>query len=315
MNKIFCLITLFVLLSSACSSEKQKEAKVPETPETVGKSATESTQVPPFVSPEVPAKLEIVPEDASRNTIFSLIMQNINPSEAKIEWLINGATVPRANSPQFRAIEAKRGDDVQARAIVKGHEILSNIVKIKNAPPELSMVKIMPEVFSPGDTLYVDVSGTDLDEDEVTILYEWTKNGEPAGKGKWIEVPIKRGDKVSIKITPFDGEIYGRPIVLHREIRNLPPMIIKDKEFDFDGKVYTYRVKAEDPDGDSLTFSLKSAPEGMTIDPTTGLIQWDVPPDFKGNASLTLSVTDDHGGEAIQSFTLEMTQELRRVIE
>ena len=91
----------------------------------------------------------------------------------------------------------------------------------------------MPETFKAGDTLYVDVVGSDIDGDEVTILYEWTKNGEPAGTEKQIGVPIKRGDKISIKITPFDGETYGQPVVLRREIGNLPPVIIEDKSIYF----------------------------------------------------------------------------------
>lgn len=70
-------------------------------------------------------------------------------------------------------------------------------------------------------------------------------------------------------------------------------------------------LKATDPDGDPLTYSLKSAPPGVTINPTTGLIQWNVPPDFKGMAPITVSVTDGHGGEVMQSFTVEIIPERR----
>jgi hypothetical protein len=44
----------------------------------------------------------------------------------------------------------------------------------------------------------------------------------------------------------------------------------------------------------------------MTINPSTGLIRWNVPADFKGRAPVTVSVTDGYGGEAMQSFTLEI---------
>ena len=40
-------------------------------------------------------------------------------------------------------------------------------------------------------------------------------------------------------------------------------------------KPYRYLVDAEDPDeGDTLTFLLDKAPEGMAIHPTTGEITW-----------------------------------------
>jgi hypothetical protein len=37
---------------------------------------------------------------------------------------------------------------------------------------------------------------------------------------------------------------------------------------------YAYNVNATDPDGDTLTYSLTTSPIGMTINSTTGLINW-----------------------------------------
>ncbi|TAL26250.1 MAG: hypothetical protein EPN94_03555 [Nitrospirae bacterium] len=182
-------------------------------------------------------------------------------------------------------------------------------VKVKNTPPEMTKIKIMPEIFKSGDTLYIEAATTDADGDEVTIQYEWTKNKEAAGKDRQIGVPIKRGDKIDIKITPYDGKAYGGSVILHREIRNLPPMIIVDKNSRFDGNIFTYQVNASDADNDALAYSLKSAPQGMTIDKTSGLLRWDVPEDFKGKASFTVVVSDGHGGEASQAFVFEVIQE------
>jgi hypothetical protein len=44
----------------------------------------------------------------------------------------------------------------------------------------------------------------------------------------------------------------------------------------------------------------------MTIDPSSGLIKWNVPPSFKGKAPITVSVSDGHGRESLQSFTIEI---------
>ena len=184
-----------------------------------------------------------------------------------------------------------------------------NAVEVKNTPPEITKIKIMPEVFKSGDTLYVDVAAADADGDEVTIQYEWTKKKEAAGRNRQIGVPIKRGDKVDIKITPYDGKDYGRSVILHREIRNLPPMIIVDKNSRFDGNLFTYQVRASDADNDALAYSLKAAPAGMTVDKSTGLLRWDVPEGFKGKASFTVSASDGHGGEAVQIFTFEVIPE------
>lgn len=307
MRRFFGFLIILSLFLS-CSSEKPADIAKGK-PIKAKDSGISGKDVSQTAVSGVQYSLEIMPADASRTSVLSLSSKGFNLSDASIVWLVNGNPVISETPSQFKAAEIKKGDMVQAKAMVKDREILSNIVKVKNALPVISKVKIMPETFRSGDTLYVDVIGSDVDGDEVTILYEWTKNGEPAGKEKQIGVPIKRGDKISIKMTPFDGESYGQAVILRREIRNLPPVIVEDKKFNFDEKTFSYRVKAIDPDNDTLTYSLKTAPAGMTIEKTTGLIQWIVPQDFKGKADVAVVVSDNHGGEALQSFVFEIAPE------
>ncbi|MDF1553455.1 MAG: Ig-like domain-containing protein [Deferrisomatales bacterium] len=68
--------------------------------------------------------------------------------------------------------------------------------------------------------------------------------------------------------------------------------------------LYTYDVDATDPDaGDTLTFSFDLSPAGMTIDPTTGLIQWTPTNADVGAAHpVTVRVTDTGGLFDTQSF-------------
>jgi hypothetical protein len=291
-HKFFYCIAIFLILS--CSSEKPSQPSRP-----------------PVSSGSGLYSLQIAPANALRNSTLYLIAQGFNTSDAKIEWLVNDELISSPSASQFNTAETKKGDKIQARAAINGKEILSNIIQIKNSLPEISKVRFLPEVFKIGDNLSVEGSGSDIDGDEVAISYEWTKNGKPAGSDRRLEVPLKRGDNVSVKITPFDGEAYGHPVILHREIVNLPPIIIEDMKFSFDEKIYTFQVKATDPDGDSLTYSIKTPPAGMTINPSTGLVKWDVPPEFKGKVSVSISVTDGHGGEAIQGLTIEIGPETK----
>jgi hypothetical protein len=301
----FLSLSLFLLLS--CSSDNPSDTSGQKSSEGPGSSSVTSRTGEDSGS----FSIEISPGNATRNSTVRLLPHGFSLTEANIEWLVNG--VPVQSPPdQLRVSENRKGDTVQAKAVIQGKEIFSNTVSIGNAPPEISRVKILPEVFKPGDTLSVEVSGKDADGDEVTISYEWTKNGEPAGQGKQIEGTLRRGDKISVKITPFDGEDYGRPVVLHREILNLPPTIIDGRKHSFAGNLFTYQVKANDPDGDTLTYSLKSAPSDMTINPSTGLVKWDVPVRFTGKTSFTISVSDGHGGEAVQTFTFEIRLEQKR---
>jgi hypothetical protein len=301
MKKFLYIFSLVFLM--ACSSEKPsgitgqgpsgqdagKEVAAPEGIPLAG--STGSSQY----------SLELNPADAGRSSTLSLASKGFNIQDAKVEWLINGLVVNNPLPGQFAAKDTSKGDRIQAKALFRDKEIVSNIVQIRNSPPVLNDVRFLPEVFRQGDTLSVEASATDIDGDGVTFTYEWVRNGESAGSGTHVQVPLKRGDKVSVKIIPSDGESSGREKTLVKEIGNMPPMITDDRKFNFDGSVWTYQVRATDPDGDTLTYTLKGAPQGMSIT-QTGLIAWRVPADFRGRAPVTVSVTDGHSGEA--SYTL-----------
>ncbi len=64
---------------------------------------------------------------------------------------------------------------------------------------------------------------------------------------------------------------------------------------------FVYDVQATDADGDTLSYSLPTAPSGMTINSSTGLIQWT--PDAEGVFSVVVSV-DDGIFSTTQAFTL-----------
>jgi hypothetical protein len=69
--------------------------------------------------------------------------------------------------------------------------------------------------------------------------------------------------------------------------------------------LYLYQPVAIDADGDPLAFSLSANPDGMTINPVTGLIQWQ--PDatqLGGPHPVGILVSDGKGGVAGQSFSI-----------
>ncbi|HET6515076.1 MAG TPA: Ig-like domain-containing protein [Thermodesulfovibrionales bacterium] len=293
-------MTFLLLLSLSCSSEKsgemgrQKDSEsVKEAVQGASQSVNESSAL---------YGIRISPEKATTDSTIVLSPQGFDLAAAKIEWLVNGKTVASPIPNQFKPSGVRKGDKVQVRAMIGGREVLSDIVQIRNAPPQITDAKIVPE-SGQGGSLSVETAVRDADGDNITLQYEWTKNGEPAGNGKRIIGPLKRGDKISVRITAFDGEEYGNTVVLNREIANMPPVVMDDKKVSFDGKVYIYQIKAADPDGDALTYSLKSGPPGMTVDGSRGIVRWEVPKEFVGAAPASVIVSDGHGGDITHIFT------------
>ena len=73
------------------------------------------------------------------------------------------------------------------------------------------------------------------------------------------------------------------------------------------GQLYGYDVDASDPDtGDVLTFSLDTFPSGMTINSSTGVIQWTPSGTQLGVNNVTVRVRDLAGLFATQSFTVQV---------
>ncbi len=71
------------------------------------------------------------------------------------------------------------------------------------------------------------------------------------------------------------------------------------------GVPYVYIVDVTQDDADPLTFSLDTAPSGMTID-TEGVVMWDDPPVMFMMEPVTIRVEDGRGGVDTQSFDLEI---------
>jgi hypothetical protein len=68
------------------------------------------------------------------------------------------------------------------------------------------------------------------------------------------------------------------------------------------GVLYTYDVDATDLDGDTLVYQLNAAPEGMTIHPASGLVEW--MPSANGEFPVAVTVSDGNGGVAQQQWTI-----------
>jgi RHS repeat-associated protein len=71
------------------------------------------------------------------------------------------------------------------------------------------------------------------------------------------------------------------------------------------GQTFLYAVTAFDPDNDLLTYTLDSAPMGMTID-TKGVISWTPGTNQLGATPVTVRVSDGRGGFAPQTFNINV---------
>jgi hypothetical protein len=214
------------------------------------------------------------------------------PLESALEVNVNPTTVPSGGGSPLEGESAR----VQGTAV-------------KNMVPEIRGVRFVGGDGRPGDTLGVETEGYDADGDPVQFEITWLKNGQPAGTGNRLTIPVKRGDKVTVTVTPFDGKERGKSAVLSREILNTPPVIEGQDQFQVSDAAVTFYVRASDADGDVLTYSLKDAPAGMSIDRKTGFVRWMTSPGTTGKVPFTVIVSDGAGGESTTRFTVTTAEQ------
>lgn len=94
---------------------------------------------------------------------------------------------------------------------------------------------------------------------------------------------------------PYDPACTGNS---PPRITSVPPASLNP------GFLYTYIVKAADPDGDRLTYELLQAPGEMTIEPKVGQILWFVPTAGVAGQPVVIQVRDEFGAADVQAFLL-----------
>jgi len=92
------------------------------------------------------------------------------------------------------------------------------------------------------------------------------------------------------------------PFALKADINHSP--IIKSDPLNtvIAGQAYTYDLEAADQDNDIVIYTITSAPDGMTVNQTNGLINW--LPTLTGKYNVVIQVSDQKGGYDVQAFQI-----------
>ncbi|MBW2504943.1 MAG: putative Ig domain-containing protein, partial [Deltaproteobacteria bacterium] len=232
------------------------------------------------------------------------------PSNQNLVWAINDINVQEGPGKRLCLERARRGDVV---SVFVGDQKAgaSNFVMVANTPPKVLDTKL--ELFEDGTGSYLQIVPTteDADDDYVTLNYRWFINGIPNEEIFEDRLPsdaFLEGDIVQVQIVPSDGQAEG-PIYLSRDVE-IPKAIVRitsKPPSTFQSKNYSYQITTSVSATDSLVFNLDDAPNGMSIDPRTGMISWPLDSVAAGEYKVKVSVLDTVGrGEDTQEFTVKI---------
>jgi hypothetical protein len=154
------------------------------------------------------------------------------------------------------------------------------------------------------------------DPDGDPLTWSWSIALRPGGSNASIVSPTAAQTSFvpdvpgsyTIQLVVRDGKIDSVPalVVVEAQAVNHPPVITSTAVTTATaGQPYSYAAQAIDPDlGDVLTWSLLTAPSGMSIDPASGLISWTPAVGQVDNPTVSVRVTDQGGLPATQDFEI-----------
>jgi hypothetical protein len=194
-----------------------------------------------------------------------------------------------------------------------------SVVKgFNNTPPEATLVSPKDKAIVNRTTVNLTWSAYDPDGQHLSYYVHINETGGPMNtthvNNTYYTVDnLKNGVTYHWTIVPNDGILNGTPpglwsftVVLNPNDR--PPVISSLPVLEaVVGQLYQYHVVAMDPDlADTLTYSLPTRPSGMTIGPTTGVIDWTPVAGQEGPNKVVVKVSDGNK-YAFQNFTVLVT--------
>lgn len=181
---------------------------------------------------------------------------------------------------------------------------------------EVTITNVAPTAAAAADTTTLDeggsvtFSGSATDPGNIDVLtYAWSfGDGAVSNDRNPAHAYSDNGTyTASLVVTDNDGGTSSAARITIT-VRNIAPTITSAPGAGATEELtYAYRVLASDVAADILTYSLVTAPEGMTIQPAGGLVNWTPTNEQAATShSVKIKVSDDDGGTAEQTFAVNV---------
>ena len=252
------------------------------------------------------------------------------PSGATLEIGLDGSVtynpIENSNAPDSFSYTISDGEGGTDTAIVE-----INIIPV-NDPPNVITDEIGDGSGAPTSTAVVLPARVNLDSEDiapvdVSTAFEdidgdtltFSADGLPTGLTIDPVTGVISGEidnsasvdgpyNVTITATDPDGEFTSTSFIW--TVNNIPPEVVSPIAPVNLTTVETVNIPAAtaftDPDGDVLTFTANGLPEGLSIDPETGIISGVTTEE--GTFTLTITADDGEGGQAQTMLTLDVLQ-------
>ncbi|MEJ2046007.1 MAG: putative Ig domain-containing protein, partial [Reinekea sp.] len=175
------------------------------------------------------------------------------------------------------------------------------------------LISSTPKLSAKINELYryaIDVS--DADSDPISIVLLDKPEGMVLNNNtlEWTPAIAQSGANYDVAVKALDArgaasiQSFSITVTAANKANNAPEITSQPTSPAIVGEQYSYNVVATDEDGDELTFTLQTGPQGMTLS-STGELRWTPTADQIGSHSINIAVSDGVA-QLSQSYTLEV---------
>ena len=186
-------------------------------------------------------------------------------------------------------------------------EIVEEEKKEQNLSPVIDSVSFVTENPTVKDQVKVAVVAKDPEGLPLRYDYVWKVNGKSyhSETREFLrKTKVKRGDNIEVTVIATDGVLQSEKSA-QTTVGNSSP------EWDPDPRnlkdINGFRVNATDPDGDSITYKLEGAPNGMSISPTGTLSYVGSEQEPGGNYTVSVIAEDPQKAQVRWQFAITLS--------
>lgn len=269
------------------------------------------------VRPNQPPTIEGLSAEASLvrfgdRVAIECIASDPDGDEISYQWSANGGTVSGdGSSITWRASDTTGSYTltVAVRDVRGGEATSSLVISVRlNDPPIIEGLSADASSVGLGDSAAIECIASDPDGDEIS--YQWSaSDGSITGDGSsatWT-APDTAGDyTITVKVIDSRDSVSSAELAID-VLPNSPP-VVKPLQVEqttvLVGKSTVIRCDASDPDEDELTYTWTAS--GGELSGKGAEVTWTALGSCGDQVTVTVTVSDDWGGEASRKVTLRV---------
>jgi hypothetical protein len=190
------------------------------------------------------------------------------------EWFVNGTLLHTSSINTLSDFYYTSNDEIYVEVshndgVEYGDVYTTNPISVSSTPPEMISVSILPEEPNSQDSLTCIAFAFDTDDDDISMRYSWTIDGElqPETSSVFSGI-LAAGDTVSCTVVPEDQSTNGDSLSNSVMISNSAPVVqsvVFNSEDVYTNDILQVIVQSTDLDDDPILVSYDWYVDGLLV--------------------------------------------------